>query len=68
MSIVKTFIVFVLVSTTLSINIISSNPATAFAGINEVFAVTNNTIDFESNTALSNNIILVKPPSLEEEH
>jgi hypothetical protein len=68
MSIVKTFIVFVLVSTTLSINIISSNPATAFAGINEVFAVTNNTTDFESNTALSNNTILVKPSSLEEEH
>jgi hypothetical protein len=52
----------------LSINIISSNPATAFAGINEVFAVTNNTTDFESNTALSNNTKLVKPPSLEEEH
>ena len=64
----KTFLVFVLVSPTLSINIISSNHATAFAGINEVFAATNNTTDFESNTALSNNTILVKPPSLEEEH
>jgi hypothetical protein len=68
MNIIKTFLLFVLVSTTLSINIILSNIATVFADINKVFAVTNNTIDFDDNTALSNNTILVKPSSLEEEH
>jgi hemerythrin-like domain-containing protein len=68
MNIVKTFLLFAIVSTTLSINIILSNTATAFADINEVFAVTNNTTDFGGNTALSNNTILVKPSSLEEEH
>jgi len=55
-------------STTLYINIILSNTATTFADINEVFTVTNNTTDFDGNTALSNNTILVKPSSLEEEH
>jgi hypothetical protein len=68
MNLAKKLLLFALVSTTFFINIILSNTATVFAGINEVFAVTNNTIDFGGNTALSNNTILVKPSSLEEEH
>ena len=64
----KKLLLFALVSTTFFINIILSNTDTVFAGINEVFAVTNNTTDFGDNIALSNNTILVKPSSLEEEH
>ena len=67
MNLAKKLLLFALVSTTFSINTLLSN-TTAFAGINEVFAVTNKTIDFDDNTALSNNTILVKPSSLEEEH
>jgi iron-sulfur cluster repair protein YtfE (RIC family) len=67
MNLAKKLLLFALVSTTFFINIILSN-TTVFAGINEVFAVTNNTTDFGGNTALSNNTILVKPSSLEEEH
>ncbi|HSF52013.1 MAG TPA: hemerythrin domain-containing protein [Nitrososphaeraceae archaeon] len=67
MNLAKKLLLFALVSTTFFINIILSN-TTVFAGINEVFAVTNNTTDFGGNTALSNNTILVKPSSLEAEH
>jgi hypothetical protein len=67
MNLAKKLLLFALVSTTFFINIILSNTI-VFAGINEVFAVTNNTTDFGGNTALSNNTILVKPSSLEEEH
>jgi hypothetical protein len=66
MNLAKKLLLFAILSA-LSINTILSN-TTAFAGINEVFAVTNNTTDFGGNTALSNNTILVKPSSLEEEH
>ena len=66
MNLAKKLLLFAILSA-LSINTILSNN-TAFAGINEVFAVTNNTTDFGGNTALSNNTILVKPSSLEEEH
>lgn len=66
MNLAKKLLLFAILSL-LSINTILSN-TTAFAGINEVFAVTNNTSDFGGNTALSNNTILVKPSSLEEEH
>jgi len=67
MNLAKKLLLFAVVSTTFFINIILSN-ITVFAGINEVFAVTNNTTDFGGNTALSNNTILVKPSSLEAEH
>jgi iron-sulfur cluster repair protein YtfE (RIC family) len=67
MNLAKKLLLFALVSTTFFINIILSN-TTVFAGINEVFAVTNNTTDFGGNTALSNNTILVKPSSLEADH
>jgi hypothetical protein len=66
MNLAKKLLLFAILSA-LSINTILSN-TTAFAGINEVFAVTNNTTDFGGNTALPNNTILVKPSSLEEEH
>jgi hemerythrin HHE cation binding domain-containing protein len=66
MNLAKKLLLFAILSA-LSINTILSNN-TAFAGINEVFAVTNNTTYFGGNTALSNNTILVKPSSLEEEH
>ena len=66
MNLAKKLLLFAILSA-LSINTILSNN-TAFAGINEVFAVTNNTTDFGGNTALSNNTILVKPSSLEAEH
>ena len=68
MNLAKKLLLFAIVSTTFFINIILSNTPTVFAGINEVFAVTNNTTDCGGNTALSNNTILVKPSSLEEEH
>jgi hypothetical protein len=68
MNLAKKLLLFALVSTTFSINTILNN-ITAFADINKVFAVTNNTTaDLGDNTALSNNTILVKPSSLEEEH
>lgn len=66
MNLAKKLLLFAILSA-LSINTIVSNN-TVFAGINEVFAVTNNTTYFGGNTALSNNTILVKPSSLEEEH
>jgi len=66
MNLAKKLLLFAILSA-LSINTILSNN-TAFAGINEVFAVTNNTTYFGGNTALSNNTILVKPSSLEAEH
>ena len=62
----RLFLIFAILSV-LSINTILNN-TTVFASINGSFAVTNNTTDFGGNTALSNNTILVKPSSLEEEH
>lgn len=66
MNLAKKLLLFAILSV-LSINIILSN-TTAFASISGFFAVTNNTTDFGGNIALSNNTILVKPSSLEEEH
>lgn len=66
MNLAKKLLIFAILSV-LSINTILSN-TTAFASINGFFAVTNNTTDFGGNTGLSNNTILVKPSSLEEEH
>ena len=66
MNLTKKLLIFAILSV-LSINTILSN-TTAFASINGFFAVTNNTTDFGGNTGLSNNTILVKPSSLEEEH
>ena len=63
----KLFLIFVILSV-LSINTILCN-STAFASINGFFAVTNNFTDFGGgNNGVSNNTILVKPSSLEEEH
>ena len=63
----KLFLIFAILSV-LSINTILNN-TTAFASINRFFAVTNNFTDFGGgNIGVSNNTILVKPSSLEEEH
>ena len=63
----KLFLIFVILSV-LSINTILNNTS-AFASINRFFAVTNNFNDFGGgNIGVSNNTILVKPSSLEEEH
>ena len=63
----RLFLIFAILSV-LSINTILNN-TTVFASINGSFAVTNNTTDTGGgNIRVSNNPILVKPSSLEEEH
>jgi hypothetical protein len=66
MNLEKKLLLFTILSA-LSINILISN-TTAFASISGFFTITNNTTDFGDNIELSNNTILVKPSSLEEEH